>query len=229
MKQNRFYKTSSHGGCGLTVMFWGINSAGYVTNIDEAHIYTREEMQKEASLNRFDREMIPLSASHVEELSTWRVDCQYVSQDDHYPNSIDSNDEYVAIKKQRWDGNDLSFGKKFGESFDYSDANVYSSEDIKPYIEANNEHWIFVSKSITDQLARRTFQTNNINRRKMIQGAGIIGVRKQRESTSSGMERWNCPVCGKISWQYNPYDFCGCGDVNCSEWQPLSERQYRGE
>lgn len=48
MKKDKFYKTSSHGGCGSTVMFWAINSAGYVTNIDEAHIYSHEETQKEA-------------------------------------------------------------------------------------------------------------------------------------------------------------------------------------
>lgn len=215
MKNNRFYKTSSHGGCGSTVMFWAVNGKGYVTNIDEAHIYTHEEMQKEVDDKYCCGETIPLSVSHVNELSTWRVDCQYIDDDFHYPYSTDINDEYVAFKRQCWDGNDLSFGATLGESFDYSKANVYHSEDVDRFIEAKNIHWVFVPKSITDILARRTFQSSNINRRKMIQGAGIIGIRKPRSRQGSGKTRFNCPTCGKIHWQFNPYDFDGCDDRMC--------------
>jgi len=229
MKKDRFYKTSSHGGCGSTVMFWAVDSKGYLSNLDEAHIYTRAEIMEDAIEGRFAWEMIPLSVEHVDALATWRVDCQYVSQDDHYPNKLDPDDEYVSIHRNEWDGNDLPFGGKFGNSFDYSQAVAFSKEDIDPYIEAKNPNLYFVPKYITDKLARRTFQAQNINRRKMIQGAGIIGVRKARKSTSKGMERWNCPECGKINWQYNPYDFMGCGDINCEEWAPISERQFSGD
>jgi hypothetical protein len=229
MKQDKFYKTSSHGSCGSTVMFWAIDGKGYLSNLDEAHIYTHEEMQSEVNKEYYGGESIPLSVSHVNELATWRVDCQYVSEDDHYPNSIDSNNEYVAIKKQCWDGNDLCFGLYLGESFDYSKANIIDKKMVDLHIGDGANNWFFVPKSKTDEVARRTFQTHNINRRKMIQGAGIVGVRKQRESRSSGKTRWNCPSCGKITWQYNPYDFGGCADISCEEWEPDYSRNYRGE
>ena len=214
--KNRFYKTSSHGGCGSTVMFWAVNGNGYVTDIDEAHIYTHEEMQHEVNEKYYCEATIPLSSDHVDALSTWRVDCQYIIEDDHYPNSVDPNNEYVAIKKQCWDGNDLAFSNGLGFGYDYSKSSTFNS--VAAELEDNNSDFYFVPKSITDQLARRTFQTRNINRRKMIQGAGIIGVRKQRESTSSGKTRWNCPTCGKISWQYNPYNFDGCTDWLCDSY-----------
>jgi hypothetical protein len=218
MKQDKFYKTSSHGGCGSTVMFWAVDGKGYLSNLDEAHIYTKAEIMKDAVEGRFAWKMIPLSVSHVNDLATWRVDCQYVSEDDHYPNKLDPNDEYVSIHRNQWDGNDLPFGGKFGNSFDYAEAVAFSKEDIDPYIDAKNPNLYFIPKTITDQLARRTFQTNNINRRKMIQGAGIVGVRKQRESRDSGKTRCNCPTCGKIVWQYNPYDFDSCCDPLCDSY-----------
>ena len=53
----------------------------------------------------------------------------------------------------------------------------------------------------------------------MILGAGIIGVRKKTPRTATGKTRWNCPECGRISWQHNPYDFAGCSDFSCSAWR----------
>lgn len=203
-----FYKTSAHGGVGSTVMFHGINGAGYVSNIDEAHIYTLEEMKKDVA-NGWMRnyEEHPLSVKLVDELATWRVDMQYINEADEYPNSIDPNDEYVAVKKGWYNGNDLFFAhESLGFTYDYSLVAAYSSNIIGDGMEGID----FIPKSITDEKARRTFQFKNINHRKMITGAGIIGIRKPRKSNATGKSRGNCPECGKITWDYNPYENAYC-------------------
>lgn len=213
--ENKFYKTSAHGGVGSTVMFWAKDGKGYTSNVDEAHIYTLEEMQKKVvngSLRNYDEH--PLSAAQVNSLSTWRVDMQYINQDDHYPNSMDPNDEYVCVKKGYYDGNDLYFNIGLGESYDYSKARVIDSKMVELHIGDKVTGYFYVPKSITDEKARRTFQFKNINRRKMITNAGIIGIKKPRPSKSSGKTRHNCGECGKIVWEYDPYSIAYCRDCD---------------
>ncbi|MDF5667809.1 hypothetical protein R7Y21_14300 [Vibrio sp. 945] len=219
MKRNRFYKTSPHGGVGSNVCFHGVKGNGYVTNLDDAHIYTREEAQNEVDkdwMRDYPEQELFLSADHVDELSVWKVDSQYVER--HYPEHTDPNDEYVSYATGLWDGNDLAFGDGIGWNYDYAKAKTFSKEDIDPYVKEQNLAMRFVPRSHADQLARRTFQKVNINRRKMISSAGIVGIRTKRERQSSGKTRWNCPECGKIVWQHNPYEFMSCSDIECSAY-----------
>ncbi|HAK9541006.1 hypothetical protein [Escherichia coli] len=83
---------------------------------------------------------------------------------------------------------------------------------------------VWLPFSIADAAKRRTFNINNFNRRTMVQGAGLVmpdWLKKQnrRKKSRSGKVRWNCPHCGKITWQYSPYDFEGCSDYNCEGWR----------
>ncbi|HDZ9131727.1 TPA: hypothetical protein RUY93_000859 [Vibrio cholerae] len=203
--KNCFYKTN--GFVGSSVLFWAIDGLGYVSNIDQAKIYTLEEMQREVNNGWLrDEQEFPLSADLVNAFSQWRVDCQYVKKT--YPNFTDPNNEYVAYKKNTWDGNDLAFHTGFGHSFDYERAVVYPAEKI-PY-ESIEDHfeYFFVPKYHTDEIARRTFQKQNINRRKMITAAGITGLRQKRVRKATGKFRFNCIVCGRIVWEHaHPDDF----------------------
>ncbi|GHW91845.1 hypothetical protein VCSRO2_0415 [Vibrio cholerae] len=203
--KNCFYKTN--GFVGSSVLFWAIDGLGYVSNIDQAKIYTLEEMQREVNNGWLrDEQEFPLSADLVNAFSQWRVDCQYVKKT--YPNFTDPNNEYVAYKKNTWDGNDLAFHTGFGHSFDYERAVVYPAEKI-PY-ESIEDHfeYFFVPKYHSDEIARRTFQKQNINRRKMITAAGITGLRQKRVRKATGKFRFNCIVCGRIVWEHaHPDDF----------------------
>lgn len=217
MKEQGFYKTSCYGGVGSNVMFHGINGSGYASNLDSSHVYSLKEAQNEVDkgwIRAYPEQELFLSSRLVDELSVWKVDCQYVSLS--YPENKDPNDEYVLYLSGSWDGNDLSFAAEVGRSYDYSSAKVFSENELSLI---SFDGWVAVPKCHTDEVARRTFQYKNINRRKMISGSGLIGLRKPRKSTSKGMTRWNCPCCGKINWQYNPYDFEGCSDINCDEWK----------
>ena len=49
----------------------------------------------------------------------------------------------------------------------------------------------------------------HINKRKMIT-AGGIRYRAPRPSRATGKARGNCPTCGKITWDWNPYENAHC-------------------
>ncbi|RZQ02634.1 hypothetical protein D8T65_10470 [Vibrio vulnificus] len=177
--KNAFYKTN--GFVGSSVMFWAIDGRGYTSNIDLAEIYTREQAQRDVDNDWLrDKDEFPLCAESVNALSQWRVDFQYVKQT--YPEHQDPNDEYVLVKKGLWDGNDLAFGTGIDWDFDYSKAKIFSAFDVEAYIERDHPTLTIVPRHHADEIARRTFQKQNINRRKMITSAGIIGLRKKRKA-----------------------------------------------
>lgn len=216
-----FYK--ANGKVGSTVLFWA-DGGGYVSDLDKAEIFTKESAQSDID-NGWLRgnDEFPLSVKHVNELAEWRIDHQYVKKT--YPEFIDPNDEYVVYKTNFFDGNDLSFGVSVGWDFDYSKANIYSHEDADCYVENKNPNMVFIPKYHADEIARRTFQVKNINRRKMISGAGLIGLRKKRERKTTGKTRTNCIVCGKIVWDYiHPDTQITCGDALCEVNHDLRKR-----
>ncbi|WP_158144916.1 hypothetical protein [Vibrio metschnikovii] len=210
---NRFYKTN--GSVGSTVLFWAIDGHGYTTNIDQAEIYTREQAQRDVDNHSLrDKDEFPLCAESVNALAQWRVDCQCIEKT--YPEFTDPNDEYVSVKRNFWDGNDLAFGTGMDWDFDYSKAKSFSSADIDPYIESGNQNMYFVPRFHADEIARRTFQKQNINRRKMITAAGIVGLRKKRKRQSAGKTRFNCISCGKIIWEFaHPDTPINCCSGSC--------------
>lgn len=206
--KNRFYKTNGY--VGSSVLFWAMDGRGYTTNIDLAHVYTREETQRHVDNGWLrDKDEFPLCADDVEAFSQWRVDCQYVKKT--FPDFADPNDEYVLVKKGRWDGNDLAFANGIDFDFDYGKAKNFRAFDVEAYIEQKQTYFFIVPRYHTDEIARRTFQKQNINRRKMITAAGITGLRQKRRSKTTGKQRFNCPTCGKIIWEHgHPDDLIYC-------------------
>lgn len=102
---------------------------------------------------------------------------------------------------------------------DFSKARVFSA----PAGTETNLVWL--PFALVDAKKRLTFSTQQINRHTMIQGAGLrvpdwLKKMRRRQKTRSGKTRWNCPCCGKISWQFNPYDFEGCRNFSCEGWRP---------
>ncbi|PAR95635.1 hypothetical protein CGT81_16435 [Vibrio cholerae] len=212
--KNRFFKTNGY--VGSSVLFWAMDGHGYTTNIDLAHVYTREETQRDVDNGWLrDKDEFPLCADDVEALAQWRVDCQYVKKT--FPDFTDPNDEYVLVKKGRWDGNDLAFANGMDFDFDYSKAKSFRAFDVEAYIEQDQPSFVIVPRYHTDEIARRTFQKQNINRRKMITAAGITGLRQKRTRKASGKNRFNCIYCGRIIWDFaHPDDGLHCGSDSCT-------------
>lgn len=212
---DRFYMMCLRDTVGDNASFHCYKGNGYSSNIARAHEYTRAEAQKSWELGReIDQ---PVCADSVDALAVWHVDCQLI------PSATVSRPgctEYVAFKKDAWNGNDVYWLQSAGlPTDDFSKAKVFS--------EANPDEpgIVWLPFTMADAVKRRTFNINLLNRRTMVQGAGLrmpawLKKYNRRQANRSGKVRWNCPYCGKISWQFNPYDFDGCRDVNCEGWRP---------
>lgn len=218
MKSDRFYLACFRDNVGTNVAFHCKDGCGYSTDISKAHVYTREEAQHAWEMAReFDQ---PLCADRIDALTEWHVDCQYIPTETTLQ---DGCTEYVAYQRQRWNGNDvywLSDGRLPTCNFEL--ATVFP----KP-IGAGTGDVVWVPLGAAEAAKRRTIDTSLINLRSMCQAAGLIipeRIKRMRRRLPSGKTRWNCPGCGRIHWQYNPYDFDGCSNAFCDEWKPFYER-----
>ena len=203
--ENLFYLTSTHGNYGTNVMFHNKDGCGYGTNLDNLHLFTLEDAQKH--LNH-DIKSVPLLKSEVDKLAIKSVDHQHLKE---LP-QVDPNNQYVIQIKGFWNGNDIAFMVMGGKTFNYDKAATFTKDQASYAAKDNDVIW---SKTYLDSICRRTFQAENISTRKMITGAGIKYKKPRKKRETSGKTRWTCPSCGKINWQYNPYDFEACNDINC--------------
>lgn len=209
MSDKLFYLRSCHGDCGNNVMFHGKDGAGYVTDLDKADVITLQAGQRWVDGSRGD---LPLLKSAIDALTVTGVDMQHLDSD----KAVEFDDGlYIKQISGKYDGNDICFLSEDGEhTFDYGKAMVFEKNNLE-IIGQTNSWW---PRAYISSLQRRVIKSDKINTRKMITGPGIK-YKKPRESRTTGKVRMNCPVCGKIHWQFNPYDFEGCNDFDCSEWK----------
>lgn len=198
-----FYVRSRHGDVSNNVMFHNMNGCGYGSNLDNLHVFTQKEAQTHLDC---DIKSLPILKSAVDELSIKSVDMQYLDTDKH---AFTKSSKYVIQISGDWNGNDIYFKCDEGRTYNYDNAREYSYTEAVE-LSASQSKYIAWNKDYLDLISRRTFQSTNINTRKMITGPGIKykKPRKQRETT--GKTRHNCPTCGRIVWDYNPYDAPYC-------------------
>ena len=210
---DRFYMACLRETVGSNMSFHCHNGNGYSTNLDRAQLYTLAEAQN--SWERGREIELPISADDIDAATVWHVDHQYIPG---INTILPECEAYVAFVKGRWNGNDVFWLSDLMPTDDFSKARKF----VKPKLSESGLVWL--PFTLADSHKRRTFDIGLLNRRVMVQGAGLRMPgwlkRQQRRKGSSGKTRWNCPGCGKISWQHNPYDFEGCSDVTCGEWRP---------
>ena len=145
--KNRFYLACFRDNVGSNVAFHAFNGMGYVTDIDKAHIYTKDEAQKAWNSGRdFDQ---PISADHVDALSIRKVDCQYINSKSKF---LPDCKMYCAFVSTKWDGNDVYWLTEKLPSTDFSLAKKYTPESFKL-----DEKLVFVPFDLAAQKSRRTF------------------------------------------------------------------------
>ena len=196
-----FYKTCRHGNCGSNVTFHNKDECGYGTNLKNLETYTLGQAQKE--MNYQDGSLLLLK-SEVDKFAVKHVDMQYLDIKKGTPTNMD--DECVVVVNSVYDGNDIQFNSVDGVTFDLSKAKVVSLQLALAYTNQNKSIWL---KSYLESISRDTFQAGNINKRKMIT-AGGIKYRTPRQSKATSKSRGNCPTCGKITWDWNPYENAPC-------------------
>lgn len=209
--KNRFYLACLRETVGTNMSFWCKDGKGYSSSIDKAHVYTLEEAQ--AAWNSGRSIDLPVDADAVDALAVYHVDHQLVPG----VTIVEADcDKYVGFVKGRWDGNDLYWLVDVGQpTTDFTKAATVSQS------QPDSAEIVWLPFHVADAAKRRTFNIDHLNRRTMIQGAGLripAWLKRQNRRKPSGKTRWNCPHCGRISWQYNPYDFDGCLNILCEGW-----------
>jgi len=219
-KSNRFYKASRRDAVGSKMSFHRKNGAGYSTNIAEAEVITLEEAQDWFCRCREFEE--PLCADRVDALSELCVDHQYIPSE-----GAKGNDGalYAGFQKGRFYGNFVYWLSNNGlPTIKFEQASFTHSPDF------NSDSVVWIPAILAAKAAKSRISTHLIDRRSMITSAGLITparIKNQRRNSNrmtTGKTRWNCPCCGRINWQHNPYEFEGCSNIDCEEWAPLYER-----
>lgn len=203
--KNRFYLRSPHGNTGSNMVFHAVNGQGYTTNLDNAHVYSLAEAQREYELAR-DGEY-PISADHVDALAIQKVDHQLLPSESVFADWASS---YVVYKKHLYDGNDVYWVGASGKTTNLSQADIFTQHDA---LQVDQLNFVALPYELVAAKARYTFNSSLFNSRKMITAAGLRipkRIQKRRRRISNPKTRFNCPECGKINWQHNPYDFEGC-------------------
>ena len=215
--RDRFYIACFRDNVGPNVSFHRHQFAGYHTDIDQAHECTLEEAQHH--FNHAREYDLPISADHVDELAVWKVDHQYIPMETI---CIDENESYVAYQENKWDGNDVYWMTMFFQPLTgFNHAYKMDYELAKAFLEsAESSGYVVIPFSLANKAKRRTFDFRKLNKRTMVQGAGLITpnhLKRSKRRNQNPMTRFNCPECGKINWQHNPYDFEGCNHC-CHGW-----------
>jgi hypothetical protein len=205
-----FYLRDTRSDVGDSCMFWAKDGAGYTSDLNKAHVYTKEEAQR--YFNGRDTD-IPYSKEQVDQLATIRVDHQYLSNVDF----TDTDELFVIHIVGDYNGNDIYWLTDAYHSIEYADALVLSYvEALKKmeHLAKYNVKACAYSKLSIDAIARRTFQVSNVNKRKMVTGAGIkCNHPRKRNRATTGRTRGNCPHCGNITWGLNPYEAYTCAEA----------------
>lgn len=212
-----FYLQSPHGLLGTNVVFHNKNGAGYGTDLSGLREYSLAEAQQELGRNIH---ALPLLTSKVQELSIAAVDCQYLCHDTNHKVQKVSPDRHMIQVGRLWNGNDIAFVTGSQITYDFRKAEFFNLDLAQKYLLSHQgDHLTIWSQSYLETISRRTFQAHNINTRTMITKPGLLYKKPRKQRPTTGKTRMNCPDCGKIHWQYNPYDFEGCAHISCEGWR----------
>lgn len=203
---DKFYFACLRDKTGSNMVFHGKPGRGYVTDLDQARMLTKEQAQRAWEAGRsFD---LPVSARHVRAQAKYKVDCQRL------PESINSAgvDRWVAYQCRRWDGNDLYWLSDDGATPNFAKAKVFAKPQPRAGI-------VFIPFEVADKVKRLTFDAHLLNPRKMTQGRGLVTpdhIKKQKRQKLTTKTRLNCDQCGRIYWSYDPYATT-CKNFNCED------------
>lgn len=76
---SEFYLQDSRGYVGNDVLWWAKGGNGYTTDLSKAHIYTREEAQRQHDMRRTD---IPWPKAYIDGKTRPAVDMQHIRRDE---------------------------------------------------------------------------------------------------------------------------------------------------
>jgi hypothetical protein len=121
------------------------------------------------------------------------------------------NDEFYLQDSRQTVGNDLLWWCVDGAGYttDLSRAWVISKEKAMSF-NRSRETDIPWPKAYIDERTRPAVDCQNVSLKEALKGHGLKLKKPKKRKQTSGKTRGNCPECGKITWDYNPYENAYC-------------------
>lgn len=92
-------------------------------------------------------------------------------------------------------------------------AGVYSQEQAVAQ-HKSRESDVPWPKSYIDKKISVTVDFQHISIKDALKGTGIKLIKPKKRRPTTGKTRGNCPTCGKITWDHNPYESAYC-NITC--------------
>ena len=159
----------SRGNTGDRLMFHAINGAGYTTNLDAAHRFTKREAANHNSFRETDK---PWPLAYLVERHELAVDCQYVNPDDVQAALAIEDTAYLCVAG-RWNGNDLVWRGEGSRTADLSQAKVFPIDVANAMAAEHGSNLKAIPKSYADQLARKVVPDGRVNIKAALRGTGV--------------------------------------------------------
>lgn len=200
-EQEFFYLRDSRSNVGSSAMFWA-DRGGYTSNLDAAEKFTKE---RAVSLYNSRETDIPVPCGEVYQYSYLAIDMQYIDDDPHLSAGVDC----VAYVEGRYDGNNIPFKSENGTTYMLAGANVFR------YPEGMPKDGV-MSLKYAESIARPVVNAGTIDDRTRgwFRRHKIKMVKKRRPPSDNN--RFNCPDCGRVVWDRNPYSDGRCRDHRLS-------------
>ncbi|GFM83136.1 hypothetical protein PSCICN_38280 [Pseudomonas cichorii] len=99
-----FYLQDSRSHVGDGLLFWARNGVGYVTDLDKAELFTREQACSHRDTD------IPWPKTYVDERAHLGVDFQHIKEVEAERLLVEGCECVLQIQKQ-WNGNDILFAR----------------------------------------------------------------------------------------------------------------------
>lgn len=199
MTDKTFVLRDTRSDTGSNATFWK-DGGGYTTNLLEAELFTRERAQSQHSCRETD---VPLPLDGLLPKTRARVDLQYL------PEPSTTGSTFVLQVTGDYDGNDILFVSAHGNTFDLSDARIFTREDAMAYCTINSGCVPF-SYDVIIGLSRRSITLTKSQENELFDACGFI--RREPEPTPA-KPRYNCCECGKFITLTDRYTSCSHCDA----------------
>lgn len=188
---------------GDRLMFWAKDGAGYTSNLDAAHRYTREQA---AAQNQSRETDLPWPLAYLLERHTLAVDHQYVKPDESAAELATSDSAYLFVAGD-WNGNDLIWLTFDGRHSDnLAEAEVYTGA-VGVSVGTNARNGVrAIPKALADRLARKVVANGRVDIKIALKGTGITLAKLPRRRRFFSQNR--CEHCGVFITDVQRFDGC---------------------
>lgn len=204
-----FYLQDSrdHAYVGDGLSFWAPRGGGYVTDLDVAELYTREQATSHRDTD------IPWPKAYIDARARIGVDHQYVDLTEAielYPDAT----EFYLQKPKTWNGNNLIWlGNLVNFSSDLKLAIKVPAADVAKVSARLGQHGAVAWPcDYIDLHSRRLVERDDVNIKEALRGTGIKLAKPQKPHKP---RPFNCSGCGRFRPERECYFDCPhCGADN---------------